>query len=125
MLSLLVDENISPEVRYQIKVQSPEVLIFSVFTWQDARFKAQPDELILEAVSVQGLALVTFDQKTILPLLSRMGQSGINHSGVIFADQRSIRSNNIGLLCRSLLDLWSRCKNDDWTNRVEYLRATV
>ena len=123
MLSLLLDENLSPEIARQITEKRPDVSVISMHHWHGGRYKAQRDEAILVAAFQEGLILVTYDQKTIFPVLVQWGQSGTDHAGVVFIDDRTIANNNFGALVRALLDLWDTSNADDWTNRVEFVRA--
>lgn len=124
MLSLLLDENLSPEIVRQITEKRADVSVTSVYYWHEGRYLAQGDEPVLRAAAQDALTLVTYDQKTILPVLRHCGQTEIDHAGVIFIDGRSIASNNFGAIMRALLDLWDASHADDWTNRVDFLRAT-
>lgn len=121
MLSLLLDENLSPEVVRQMAEKRPEVSVTSVHHWHEGRYKAQRDEAILMAAAQEGLTLVTYDQKTIFPVLVQWGQAGTDHAGILFIDDRSIPSNHFGTLVRALLEVWDASQTDDWTNRVEFL----
>lgn len=123
MLSLLLDENLSPEIARQMGLKRPDILVQSLHHWQAGRFKAQPDESILVAAALEVRTLVTYDQKTILPVLVRWGQTGLDHAGVIFVDNHTIAPNDFGALVRSLIALWDACHEDVWTNRVDFLRA--
>ena len=38
MLSLLLDENISPRVAEEVKKKRPEIGIISLFHWQEGKF---------------------------------------------------------------------------------------
>jgi hypothetical protein len=122
MLSLLLDENISPEIARQITQKRPDIQITSIQQWHSGQYKAQPDEVILITAAQEGLTLVTYDQKTILPVLVQWGQAGTNHAGIIFIDDRSIASNNFGGLVNALILLWDASNADDWTNRVDFLQ---
>ncbi len=122
MLSLLLDENISPEIVTQIAQKRPEIAAFSVHTWQEGRFMGQPDELILAEAMAAGLTLVTYDQKTIMPVLVQWGSAGTDHGGVIFVDSLSIAPNNFGALIRSLISLWDHSLVMPWANAVVYLK---
>lgn len=122
MLSLLLDENLSPEVARQIAEKRPEIPVTSVSHWHEGRFMAAPDIKILTTASQEGLTLVTYDQKTIVPILVQWGQAGTDHAGVIFVDERSIASNNFGAPVRALIDLWDTSHAGEWTNRVDFLR---
>ncbi|HZP80271.1 MAG TPA: DUF5615 family PIN-like protein [Chthonomonadaceae bacterium] len=123
MLSLLLDENLSPEIARQITAKRRDVMVTSVHHWHEGQYKAQSDETILIAATQEGLTLVTYDQKTILPVLVRWGQAGTDHAGVVFIDDRSIASNDFGTMVRALISLWDASHTDDWTNRVEFLRT--
>jgi hypothetical protein len=123
MLPLLLDENISPVVSEQVARRRPEIPIQSIFQWRGGTLLRQPDELILQAAAEDGLTLVTYDRQTITPLLAAWGAAGIDHSGVVFIDQRTIRSNDFGGLVRAIEQFWDRECREDWKNRMDFLRA--
>ena len=122
MLSLLLDENISPEVAAQIHQKRPDIRIISIHMWQDGLFMAEPDELILTDAAALELTLVTYDQKTIMPVLVQWGYVGTDHAGVIFIDDLSIATHDFGSIIRSLIALWDASHQEDWTNIITYLR---
>ncbi len=122
MLSLLLDDNISPEVAAQIHQKRPDIRIISIHMWQDGLFMAEPDELILTDAAALGLTLVTYDQKTIMPVLVQWGYVGTDHAGVIFIDDLSIATHDFGSIIRSLIALWDASHQEDWTNIITYLR---
>ena len=122
MLSLLLDENISPEVAVQIHQKRPDIRIVSIHAWRDGLFMAQADELILANAALEGLTLVTYDQKTIMPVLVDWSYSGTDHAGVIFIDDRSIATSDFGSVIRSLTALWNAHHQDSWTNAIAFLR---
>ena len=125
MLSLLLDENISPEVSVQLRRKHPNISVTSVYHWRSGQFRAQADELILLAAAAVAMTLVTYDQKTILPVLVKWGQARSDHGGVIFVDNLSIASNDIGALIRALHALWEDTYALDWTNSISYLKTTA
>lgn len=122
MLSLLLDENLSPEIVRQITEKRSDIQIASIYHWQNGQYRGAPDTAILMAALQERLTLVTYDQKTILPLLVQWGASGIDHAGVVFIDDRTIPSNNFGALVRALAALWDADHKEDWINRVDFLR---
>ena len=122
MLSLLLDENMSPEIARQITEKRPDISVTSVHHWHEGRFKAESDEAILVAAAREGQTLVTYDQKTILPVLVRWGQTETSHAGVLFIDDRTMASNQFGVLVRALIFHYDACSAEDWTNRVDFLR---
>ena len=122
MLSLLLDENMSPEIVNQIVLKRPDIPVVSVHQWHEGRFKAKSDEAILLVAAEEGLTLVTYDQSTIPPVLTRWGLEGVDHAGVVFIDQSSMPSKNIGLIVKSLTNLWDSKNHDLWVNRIDFLR---
>lgn len=123
MLSFLLDEQISAEVQERLSSKRADIPIFSVHTWKDGRFRGTPDNILLHAASAENLTLVTYDQKTIPPLLWEWGERAIAHGGIIFIDNRTIALNNFGALVRSLMWLWDTQHHLEWANRLLYLKA--
>ena len=82
------------------------------------------DDLVLSAAHADNLTLVTYDQKTIAPLVMQWATEGRDHTGVIFIDDRSIVQEDVGGRVRALIDLWDKAHTQDWTNAVSYLKPT-
>ena len=122
MLSLLLDEDISPEVTHQIAQKQPDIQITSVHYWHEGYYKGQPAEAILTAAMREGRSLVTYDQKTILPVLVQWGAAGIAHAGVVFVDDRSISNSDFGAIVKAVTALRNASRTAEWKNRVEFLR---
>ena len=70
------------------------------------------------------MTLVTFDLRTIPSLLRLCAEHGMDHSGVIFVDDRTVAQHDIGGLVAALCAVWKAQRNMDWTNRVVYLRSS-
>jgi hypothetical protein len=83
------------------------------------------DQIILKAAVSEELTLITYDQKTIPPILSQWGQTNINHAGVIFIDYRSIPPNNFGKLVRAIIWLWNTQNRENWQNRIVYIQPEI
>ncbi len=124
MLSFLLDEQISPEIAQQINNKHSEIPIFSIHTWKNGNFLGVADEAILRIAALKQLTLITYDQKTIPPILVKWGQANINHAGVIFINYRSISPNNFGGLIKAIIWLGQTQKNSDWQNRIVYLQPS-
>jgi hypothetical protein len=122
MLRLLLDENISYVVADGLAARRPDISIASLYRWREGAFMNRPDPVVLLAATEAGLTLVTFDQQTILPLVSEWGADGPEHAGVVFIDQRTVASHDFGGLIRALERLWDRERDADWTNRIDFLR---
>ena len=123
MLALLLDEQISPVVAEQLLARQPGIPIWSVHRWRQATLVGASDAALLGAAHEEGLTLVTYDLKTIPPLLVEWGAAGVEHAGVVFVDQRTIRSGDFGRLVRALAALWQRERRHDWRNRIVFLEA--
>ena len=122
MLALLTDAHLSPKAAEQITSKRPEITIYSLRLWRSGAFLGAEDEAILEAARTEGLTLVTYDQHTIVPLVTQWMTEGRGHAGVILIDERSILQKDIGGQVRALMDLWDRSQADNWTNVVTYLK---
>lgn len=77
--------------------------------------------MFLPEASKEGLAFVSYDQKTIRPLLKSWAEAGTDHAGFVFVDEKTIAPQNFGRLVKSLCDLWRSEKRASWENRVVYL----
>jgi uncharacterized protein DUF5615 len=121
VLRLLLDEHLSPTVAEQIVALRPEIAVISLRNWESGVYLEAPDEVILAAAREEALTLVTYDQRTIPPLLKGWGEQGISHAGVVIVDERTIASHDFGGLIRALCQLWDAQGQWDWTDRVVYL----
>ena len=121
MLRLLLDEQMDPELAVQIRAQYPEMDIVSLHVWEDRRYLHTADAVILAEAYRQGYTLVTYDARTIVPLLKVWGEAGIAHGGVIFVKASTIAPDNIGGLLRALAAMWTTYGAGDWTNTTTYL----
>ncbi|MCW3097635.1 MAG: hypothetical protein JWL77_3253 [Chthonomonadaceae bacterium] len=125
MLSLLLDQHLSPEIAIQMRAKRPEIPILSLYEWREGAFIGSADPLILRTAMEDGLTLVTYDLKTIPPILAEWGISGISHGGVVFVNHFTIASNDFGRLVRTLIYYWDQEHTSDGTNRIGFLPAPV
>ncbi len=121
MLSLLLDQQMSREIVEQVRVWRPEIPIQSLYEWREGDFVGVADPSILRAAAGEGLTLVTYDRKTIPPILIEWGLSGTSHGGVIFIDTLTMRSNDFGRLVRALIHYWDQEHASAWGNRIGFL----
>src|SRR5713226_6211464 len=121
MIRYLLDEQISPVVAKQISRKYPEVSVVSVFQWRDGTHAGDDDAALLQAAQEDGLALITYDQRTIPNLLREWQEAGRAHGGVLFVDQRTVLQNDFGSLIRALVLHWRQHGDLDWTNRTSFL----
>src|SRR5690242_6099744 len=97
-LSLLLDEHMSAVVAVQVQGKRPTISIQSIYHWRGGVFAGEDDDPLLAAAVDEGLTLVTYDQRTIFPLLSDIALLGRSHGGVVFVDVKTIASSDIGAL---------------------------
>jgi predicted nuclease of predicted toxin-antitoxin system len=121
VLRYLLDEQLSPEIARQLRLRSQTIPAYSVHDWHEGKFRGRPDSEILEAAHEDRLTLVTYDLQTIPSLLRELGDFEIPHHGVIFIDNRTIASSDVGALVRALTEVWKAYSNQNWINRSLFL----
>ena len=122
MLKLLLDEHISPDVANGLRRRNRAIEIRYMVEWEDGYFLGQEDSAYLREAATQGLTLVTYDRRTIPPLLKTWAEEERTHGGVVFVDEKTISPADIGGLVWALTRLARETGNWDWTNRICFLR---
>jgi len=79
--------------------------------WESGGFLGQPDSACLQLAAKQNLTLVTYDRRTIPPLLKTWAEEERRHGGVIFVDDKTISPSDAGGLMRALSYLWKKSAN--------------
>jgi hypothetical protein len=123
VLRLLLDEHISPDVAFGLRRRNRSITVHSIVEWEDGSYLGQPDAACLEAAAAQGLTLVTYDRRTIPPLLKDWAEAGRHHAGVNFVDEKTISPAEIGLLVGALARLAKETRGWDWADRICFLRG--
>ena len=122
MLRLLLDEHVSPDVAKQLLRRDRSITVYAMKEWEDGNFLGQQDAACLKEASAQRLTLVTYDRRTIPPLLKVWAEEGGHHAGVIFVDDKMIAPSSIGGLVSALTALVKEGRSWDWTDRICFLR---
>ena len=122
MLKLLLDEHISPRVALGLHRRNRLLTAYCIAGWENGRFFGQDDSACLEHAAEHGLTLVTYDRRTIPPLLKDWTEAGREHGGVTFIDEKTISPSDIGGQVRALSKLIRESVNWDWTNRTCFLQ---
>jgi hypothetical protein len=122
MLKLLLDEHISPDVANGLRRRHRALEVRCMVEWERGRFLGQDDRACLLEAAVQRLTLVTYDRRTIPPLLKTWAEEERLHGGIIFVDEKTISPADIGGLVRALTSLARKTGSWDWTNRIYFLR---
>ena len=122
MLKLLLDEHISPGVAAGLRRRIRTLVVCAMNEWEGGNFLGQEDAACLREAAAQGLTLVTYDRRTIPPLLKSWAEEGRPHGGIIFVDEKTISQAEIGGLVISLSRLAKEAGDWNWTNRIVFLR---
>jgi hypothetical protein len=122
MVKLLLDEHISPAVADGLRRRGRLLTVICMTAWEDGEFLGQPDSVCLQQATLQGLTLVTYDRRTIPPLLKGWAEEERKHGGVIFVDEKTIPPADTGGLVRALSELARTTARWDWTDRICFLR---
>lgn len=120
---LLLDEHISPTVAFQIRATDPSINILSIAEWRAGSLTARSDADLLQAALEDGMVLVTYDLRTIPPLVSGWAATGRMHGGLVFVDQQTIRPADVGGLVRAVIQLWHAESALDWRDRIRFLTS--
>lgn len=122
MLRLVLDEHISPDVATGLRRRLRSLVVHSMREWESGNLLGQTDSVCLQHAAEQGLTLVTYDRRTIPPLLKSWAEQGRKHAGVIFVDEKTISPADIGGLVAALTMLARETWEWDWTDRICFLR---
>lgn len=121
MLKLLLDEHISPSVADGLRRRHQLLTVHFMAQWENGEFLGQDDSACLEHAAAEGLTLVTYDRRTIPPLLKIWAEEERDHGGVIFIDEKTISPADKGGQVRALSNLVREAAKWDWTNRICFL----
>jgi hypothetical protein len=122
MLRLLLDEHLSPDLGEGLRSANKSIVVHWLAEWEGGRGMGRADDFLLREAMTQGLTLVTYDRKTIPPLLKTWAEAGRDHGGIIFVDEKTIPSSDIGGLIRALQKIFKETARWNWTNRICFLR---
>ena len=122
MLRLLLDEHISPDVATGLRRKNRFAVVRYMVEWEAGSFVGRDDSACLQNAFAQRLTLVSYDRRTIPPLLKAWAEEGRHHGGVIFVDEKTTSPADIGGLVRALHRLILETKSWNWKDRVCFLR---
>jgi hypothetical protein len=122
MLKLLLDEHISPAVAKGLRRRDRALTVYAMTEWQGGNFLGQDDTACLTEAAAHKLTLVTYDRRTIPPLLKSWAEAGRSHAGVIFVDDKTIVPSDIGGLVLALACLVKEGRKWDWSDRICFLK---
>jgi uncharacterized protein DUF5615 len=121
-VKLRLDVHVPPAVAKALAGRCPGLDVVHLRDWRARAYLRAEDRDILRAAADEARTLFTYDLKTIPPLLRALAETEEDHAGVIFADDRSIPSHDVGALVAALAALWKAFDHDDWTSRAHFLQ---
>ena len=121
MLKLLLDEHISPAVAAGLHRRIPALAVCGLVAWEGGAFLGQDDAACLNRAAALGWTFVTYDRRTIPPLLKTWAETGLHHGGVVFVDEKTVPPSDLGGLVRALSALAREAALWDWSDRIVFL----
>ncbi len=87
----------------------------------EMEFEGLSDPEVLELASVEGRVLVTANIRDFEPLLRERAGEGRSHAGVVLVPS-SVRNEAFGVLISGVEETLADTEQEEWVNRVEWLR---
>lgn len=121
-MNLLLDVHVPAVVARELRRRCRGLSVAHLCEWRGGQFLAATDEEILAAALEEPWTLVTYDLKTIAPLLRRLADEESDHAGVVLVDDASIPQSDVGALTSALALLWQNEGRSDWANPAHFLQ---
>lgn len=121
-MRLILDEHVSLAVKRGLERAGIDVV--AVADWREGAIRSSKDHPILLAAASVQCVLVTFDLKPLRTLARTWVEGGHHHAGIIFIDDSTFRQADIGGIVRAIQRVVAERGDDDWQDRVEFLRRT-
>jgi hypothetical protein len=121
-VKLLLDVHVPAAVVAALVRRDPSPDVVHLRDWRGGACLGADDREILAIAAGEARTLLTYDLRTIPVLLRALAEANDDHAGVIFADDRSIPSDDVGAIAAALRALCREQGDEDWTNRALFLR---
>lgn len=120
MTRFLLDSHVARSLAEQLRSHGIDAVALP--EWKGGDYLSAGDEDLLQAAHIDNRVLVSFDCRTIPPLLKKIAETGQHHGGVILVSSRTFHANDIGRLQRALLSLHEKRGDNDWEDTAIFLR---
>jgi len=120
-MKLLLDVHVAKAVLGALRKTAPAVQAQHLSQWRHGALLQADDETILAACHTEKQMLLTYDLATIPDLLRRWMAEDRPHSGVIFADEHTLKPNAPAALAAAIADLAREIGSRDTTNLIHHL----
>ncbi len=121
-MRLILDEHVSLAVKRSLERAGIDVV--AVADWREGTIRSSKDHEVPIAAASEQRVLVTFDLKTLRTLAGNWIEGGQHHARIIFIDDSTFRQDDIGGIRRAIQRVVAESGDDDWQDRVEFLRRT-
>jgi len=121
-VKLLFDVHVAKATVGALRKIAPQVQAEHIAHWRSGALLHADDDEILSACRDEKRVFVTYDMATIPDLLRRRSSEERPHSGVIFADENTVRPNSPGEVASAVSALAKEIGNADTTNLIRFLR---
>ena len=121
-MNLLLDVHIAKATVSALHKIAPHIHVEHISHWRGSAFLRAEDDEILAACQGEKRLFLTYDMATIPDLLRRWMAEDRPHSGVIFADENTVRPNAPCEVASAMALLAAEIGSADMTNRVWFLR---
>lgn len=124
-MRLLFDCHVTKATLGALRGLSPEIQAEHLALWRHGAYLRAADDEILAVCHEERRVFLTYDQATIVDLLRQWAAEERPHSGVIFADENSVRPNLPGEVANAVAKLAEEIRGVDTRNMVRYLRPAL
>jgi len=121
-VKLLFDCHVARATLGALRKIAPGIHAEHLSHWRGGAFLRSGDEEILGACHEDRRVLLTYDQATIADVLRLWAAEERPHSGVVFADENTVKPNVPAEVASAVAALAREIGNADTTNLVRHLR---
>ena len=93
----------------------------SLAEWRGGAYRTGSDDDNLRAAHEERRALVTFDVRSIPPLVRALAEQRSDHSGVILISRKTFAQNDVRQIVQSLARMLNERPGDAFANQVLFL----
>ncbi len=121
-MRLLFDCHVTKATLGALRSLAPAIQAEHLALWRQGAFLRAADDEILAACHEERRVFLTYDQATIVDLLRQWAAEERSHSGVVFADENTVKPNVPGDIAKAVAELAKEIRSSDMRNIVRYLR---
>jgi predicted nuclease of predicted toxin-antitoxin system len=118
-MKILLDAHISLAVAEVLRGEGFDAVALS--EWNGGVFRTADDEVVLAMAYSEPRVLLTYDLATIPSILTSLMTLDQHHAGVVLADRRTVRPDDVGRLVRALRYLVRHFGEDNWEDQIVFL----